>query len=149
MIQFPRDFKEFLALLNSKGAEYLVVGGYAVGYHGYPRATGDLDIWIAVSRQNAQKMVGILKEFGFDPPELKEELFTQREKIIRMGYPPLRLEILTSIDGVEFEECYRRRIEVRIQDVLVQMISRDDLIRNKKASRRHKDLDDLEKLEHS
>ena len=91
MIEFPRDFKEFLQLLNSKKIEYLVIGGYAVGYHGYPRATGDLDIWIAKNEQTAMKMVEVLKEFGFDPPELQKELFLKEQKVIRMGVPPMRL----------------------------------------------------------
>jgi hypothetical protein len=83
-------------LLNSKKIEYLVIGGYAVGYHGYPRATGDMDIWIDINDQNATKMVDALKEFGFDPPELKKEIFLKEQKVIRMGVPPMRLEILTS-----------------------------------------------------
>ncbi len=87
MIEFPRDFKEFLQLLNSKKIEYLVIGGYAVGYHGYPRATGDMDIWIATNEQNAMKMVEALKEFGFDPPELQKEIFLKEQKVIRMGVP--------------------------------------------------------------
>ena len=102
MIEFPRDFKEFLQLLNSKNIEYLVVGGYAVGYHGYPRATGDMDIWIALNEHNAIKMVEAMKEFGFDPPELQKELFLKDQKVIRMGVPPMRLEILTSIDRGTF-----------------------------------------------
>ena len=91
MIEFPKDFKEFLRLLNSKKVEYLIIGGYAVGYHGYPRATGDLDIWIAINEQTAMKMVKVLIEFGFDPPELQKELFLKEQKVIRMGVPPMRL----------------------------------------------------------
>ena len=97
MIEFPKDFKEFLQLLNSKKIEYLVIGGYAVGYYGYPRATGDMDVWIGINDQTATKMVEALKEFGFDPPELKKELFLKKQKVIRMGVPPMRLEILIFI----------------------------------------------------
>ena len=110
MIEFPKDFKEFLQLLNSKKVEYLVIGGYAVGYHGYPRATGDMDVWIALNEKNALKIVNALKEFGFDIPELRKEMFLKEEKIIRMGVPPMRLEIITTIDGVDFRKCFKDRV---------------------------------------
>lgn len=147
MIEFPRDFKEFLQLLNSKKIEYLVIGGYAVGYHGYPRATGDMDIWIARSDQNAVKMVEALREFGFDPPELKKELFLKKQKVIRMGIPPMRLEILTSIDGVSFQSCFKNRIIADFGDFKVNFISKADLLMNKRASGRPQDLVDFDKLQ--
>ena len=147
MTHLPPDFKELLQLLNLKKIEYLVVGGYAVALYGYPRATGDIDIWIALSKNNAQKVVEALKEFGFDVPELKEKLFLEKEKNIRMGNPPLRIEILTSIDGVEFSECYKNRNIVKIDDIPVNFISLPDLKKNKKASGRYQDLADLENLE--
>ena len=148
MIEFPKDFKEFLRLLNSKKIEYLVVGGYAVGFHGYPRATGDLDIWIAINKKNASKMVEALKDFGFDLPELRVELFLEKEKVIRMGYPPMRLEILTSIDGVIFKPCYKSRVIAEMGDLRVNFISKGDLLINKQASGRPQDLVDVEKLGH-
>jgi len=147
MIEFPQDFKEFLLLLNSRGIEYLVIGGYAVGYHGYPRATGDMDVWVAIHEKNAAKLVDALREFGFDLPELEKSLFLTSGKIIRMGVPPIRLEILTSIDGLEFETCYRNRIVTDIGDIKVNFISKGDLLINKRASGRFKDLDDIEKLQ--
>ena len=146
MIHLPQDFKELLQLLNSKKIEYLVIGGYAVALYGYPRATGDMDIWLAVSKDNAKKTVGALKEFGFAMPELKEELFLKKGRNIRMGNPPLRIEFLTSIDGVEFTKCYTNREIVKIDDIKINFISLRDLRRNKKASGRHKDLADLENL---
>jgi len=146
MIRLPQDFKELLQLLNSKKIEYLVIGGYAVALYGYPRATGDIDIWIAISQDNAKKTVSAVKEFGFDIPELKEELFLEKEKNIRLGNPPLRIEILTSIDGVEFYECYKNKNAVIIDDVEINFISLDDLKTNKKASGRYQDLADLENL---
>ncbi len=146
MIEFPQDFKEFLQLLNSNKIEYLVIGGYAVGYHGYPRATGDMDIWIAINEQNAQKMVGALKKFGFNLPELRKELFLKEKKVIRMGIPPMRLEILTSIDGVSFKTCFNNRIIADFGDFKVNFISKDDLLTNKHASGRPQDLVDFEKL---
>ena len=147
MIRLPKDFKELLQLLNSKKIEYLVVGGYAVALYGYPRATGDMDIWIAISKDNAHKTVEALKEFGFNTPELKEELFLEKEKNIRLGNPPLRIEILTSIDGVEFTECYGNKKTVTIDDIDINFISLEDLKKNKKASGRYQDLADLENLE--
>ena len=147
MIRLPPDFKELLQLLNSKKIEYLVVGGYAVALYGHPRATGDIDIWIAISKDNAQKIVEVLREFGFDTTELKEDLFLQKDKVVRMGEPPLRIEILTAIDGVAFKECYKNRNIVEIDGISVGFISLSDLKKNKKASGRLQDLADLENLE--
>ena len=96
-VHLPLDFKDFLQLLNVHQVEYLVIGGYAVGYHGYPRATADMDIWIAIQPNNAEKIVTVLKEFGFNVPELKPELFLKEDQIIRMGLPPIQIEISTSI----------------------------------------------------
>lgn len=147
MIHLPKDFKELLQLLNSKKIEYLVIGGYAVALYGYPRTTGDIDIWIAISKNNAQKIVEALKEFGFNLPELKEGLFLEKGKNIRMGNPPIRIEILTSIDGVEFYECYKNKRTITIDKIEINFISLGDLKKNKKASGRYRDLDDLEHLE--
>ena len=147
MIEFPRDFKEFLQLLNLKKIEYLVIGGYAVGYYGYPRATGDLDIWIAINEPTAVKMVEVLRDFGFDPPELQKELFLAEQKVIRMGVPPMRLEILTSIDGVDFNTCFDNRAIADFGDFKVNFISKRDLLLNKRASGRPQDLVDFEKLQ--
>lgn len=145
-IQLPPDFKEFLQLLNAHDVKYLLIGGYAVGYHGYPRATVDMDIWVAIHPQNAQKIVTTLTEFGFNLPELTTDLFLEKDKIIRMGVPPIRLEILTSISGVEFETCYQNRVEDELDGVKISLISLNDLKRNKIASGRYKDLNDLENL---
>ena len=147
MIEFPRDFREFLQLLNSKKIEYLVVGGYAVGYHGYPRATGDMDIWIAINEKNALKITKALKEFGFDLLELEKELFLKKNKVIRMGIPPMRLEILTSIDGVCFETCFKNRTVADFGSFKVNFISMEDLLTNKRASGRPKDLLDYDVLQ--
>lgn len=145
-IHLPADFKEFLQLLNAHEVEYLLIGGYAVGYYGYPRATVDMDIWVAINPQNAQQVVTTLKSFGFDLPELNENLFLQEDQVIRMGVPPMRLEILTSISGVEFEACYAERVVDEIDGVAVNLISLAHLKQNKLASGRYKDLNDLENL---
>src|SRR6266852_5578827 len=103
-IQLPPYFKEFLKLLNSNHVEYLVIGGYAVNYYGYARATAVLDIWIASTTENANRVARLLKEFGFG--QVDPDLFREPRRVIRMGVPPVRLEILTTISGVEFAECY-------------------------------------------
>jgi hypothetical protein len=145
-LELPLDFKEFLRLLNEKSVRYRLIGGYAVGYHGYPRATNDMDIWIAVHPDNADKMVAALKEFGFDLPELTPDLFLKKDKIIRMGNPPMRLEISTGISGVEFEESYASRIVDILDGVEANIIDLSHLKANKKAAGRLKDLADLENL---
>ena len=146
MTRLPPDFKEFLKLLNSRRVEYLVIGGYAVGYHGYPRATADLDIWIAVHPDNTRKVAEVIREFGFDVPDLSPELFQQGKKVVRMGVPPFRIEVLTSISGVDFEECYAARAVGVFDQVRVNLISLKHLKVNKKASGRPQDLADLEHL---
>ena len=104
----PQDFRDFLKLLNSKKIEYLLIGGYAVGYYGYPRATADMDIWIAIGKENAKKITKAIKDFGLKTPDLCEAVFLEPGKIIRMGYPPIRIEVFTKISGVNFEECFSR-----------------------------------------
>ncbi|MDO9348233.1 MAG: hypothetical protein Q7T47_03025, partial [Anaerolineales bacterium] len=135
-IRLPPDFKDFLQLLNSHQVEYLLIGDYAVGYHGYPRATGDMDIWIAIHPQNAEKVVTVLREFGFDLPELSVELFLKENQIIRMGVPPVKIDITTTISGVQFDECYAKRIVDILDDVQVNLINLNHLKANKKASGR-------------
>ncbi len=145
-VNLPPDFKEFLKLLNAHQVEYLLIGGYAVAYHGYPRATGDMDIWIATHSDNTQKIVATLKEFGFDQSGLTPELFQQVDQIIRMGVPPVRIEIATGISGVNFTECYAARVVDVLDEVEVNLIDLAHLKINKKAAGRHKDLDDLDNL---
>lgn len=145
-IRLPPDFKEFLKLLKEHKVRYLLIGGYAVGFHGYPRATADMDIWVAIHPENANKIVTVLKEFGFDLPELSPQLFLQEKQIIRMGVPPIKLEICTSISGVEFDSCYKNRIVAELDGMEVNVIGLNDLKANKKASGRSKDITDLEKL---
>jgi len=145
-IELPLDFKEFLNLLNAKGVKYLLIGGYAVGYHGYPLATNDIDVWIAVSPDNAERMANALREFGFDTPEVNANLFLKEKTITRMGVPPMRIEVTTGISGVEFDECYTARITDKIDGVEVNLINLQHLKINKKASGRLKDLSDLENL---
>jgi hypothetical protein len=138
-----------LKLLKEHDVRYLLIGAYAVNYHGYVRATGGMDIWIAIHPDNAKKIVAVLKVFGFEnDPVIKPELFLQEKKIIRIGVPPVRLEITTSISGVDFDECYRTRIVDEFDGVQVNLINFENLMKNKKASGRPKDIVDFEKLQH-
>ena len=144
--RLPRDFKEFLKLLDRHGVDYLLIGGYAVAYYGYPRPTADMDIWIAIHPDNALRITEALREFGFNTPDLNEQLFLESGNIIRMGHPPMRLEILTRISGVEFGQAFERRTIDKIDGQAVNLISLNDLKVNKRAAGRPKDLDDLSKL---
>ena len=108
-IQLPLDFKEFLRLLNSEQVEYLLVGGYAVGFYGFPRTTGDMDIWLAATVQNAERVVRVLRSFGFSQKSIPAESLLQPNQVLRMGVPPLRIELLTSVSGLAFDDCYPNR----------------------------------------
>lgn len=142
----PSDFKDFLQLLHEKKVEYLLVGGYAVIYYGYPRTTGDIDIWIARTADNAQKVVDVLQAFGFGSEDVYAEVFLEPNTVHRMGFPPIRIELLTDISGVDFADCWAARETAVIEGIQVNVISRDNLRINKKASGRLKDLNDLEQL---
>jgi predicted nucleotidyltransferase len=145
-IRLPIELREFLKLLSEHRVEYLLIGGYAVGYYGYPRATADIDIWIAANHTNAQKMMAALGEFGFGDTGMTAALFVEPDQIVRMGNTPLRIEIMTTISGVTFAEAYPKRVIDEIDGVTVSIISREHLETNKRASGRLKDLADLDNL---
>ncbi len=142
----PDDFKGFLRLLNANGVDYLVVGGYAVGLHGYPRATVDLDVWVRADPANAERIIGALRAFGFEVPALEPRLFLDPLSIVRFGVPPFRIEIMTSIDGVQYEACRRNAVVFDVGDLALPVISIGDLKTNKRAAGRNKDLADLDQL---
>ena len=143
-----KDFKEFITLLNENKVEYLVVGGYAVTYHGYPRYTGDLDIWFNPTTENVENILNVLDEFGFSSLQIHQEDLLKPGYIIQLGYPPIRIDLLNEIDGCDFPSCYSRREKVTSSEPIVNYISLPDLINNKKASGRYRDLDDLQNLQH-
>jgi len=145
-ILLPPDFKDFLQLLDAEKVEYLLVGGYAVGYYGYPRATGDMDVWVAVSPENAARLASALRRFGFTEEVATPDLFLIENQVIRMGVPPLRIEVHTTISGVDFATCFAGRTVDLIDGVSVNLISLDGLRRNKAASGRPKDQEDLNNL---
>jgi len=142
-----QDFREFVELLIKNDVDYLVVGGYAVGVHGHPRYTGDLDIWLNPTQHNAKKIFKCVCEFGFGSLGLKESDFIKEGNIIQLGYPPLRIDLLTSIDGVVFEDCFENRKVVEIDGLVINFIGYRDLLQNKRSSGRPRDIDDIEHLQ--
>ena len=142
----PQDFREFLKSLNANGVRYLLVGGYAVGCYGYSRSTNDIDVFVSDDIDNAGKLIVSLKEFGFEGATLKPELFTQKDSLVVMGVEPLAIEILNYLSGVEFQTAYTNRKIVTDEDLEISVIGLDDLIRNKLACGRNKDLADVEYL---
>lgn len=142
------DFEDFLKLLNQYQVHYLVVGGYAMAFHGKPRFTGDLDVWIDISEDNSLKMVSVINDFGFASLGFTDKDFSKPNLINQIGYPPLRIDILTSIDGVKFEEAYSEKLEIQLDEgTNVYYIGLDELIKNKKASGRKIDIADVSDLE--
>jgi len=132
-------------LLHAHGVKHLLVGGWAVGFHGYPRNTADIDIWIAVTPENCKAVTRMLKEFIGDAPS--PDVFLDRRYILRMGVPPNRVEILTDIQGVEFDRCFENRVSATIDGMPVTLIGLQDLLANKRAAGRDKDLTDVRQLE--
>lgn len=147
MDQMNPDFLEFIALLERNHVDYLVVGGYAVALHGFPRYTGDLDFFVAVNERNAAGLLNVFNDFGFGDIGLRQADFLEPDFVIEIGREPRKIQVLTGIDGVTFGDCYERRVEHAVGSMMVKFIGKDDLIRNKKASARPKDLIDAEQLE--
>lgn len=146
-MQLASDFEDFIKILNKHAVEYLVVGGYAMAFHGRPRFTGDLDIWINISESNAEKMLAVLVEFGFSSLGYLKEDFLKENIINQIGYPPLRIDILTSIDGVTFSEAVEHKRIIDIDSIEVAFIGLNQLIANKKASNRPQDIIDIVSLQ--
>ena len=142
-----KDFREFIELLHVNNVKYLIVGGYAVAFHGYPRYTKYLDIWILVSHENAENTITALRQFGFGSLGLQKEDFLKPDEFIQLGQPPNRIDIVTSCVGVDFEECYLSRKEIIADGLSISFINIENLKRNKKASGRPQDLADLDNLE--
>ncbi|MFZ5494507.1 MAG: hypothetical protein ACOZE5_04115 [Verrucomicrobiota bacterium] len=147
MEKLDANFADFLRSLNRRSVEYGVVGGYAVGHHGLVRATGDLDVFAGISAANAGRLVAAFQDFGFDVPGLTPAVFLEKGRIVRIGVPPLRLEVMNEISGVTLAECYARRIEEMIDGVRVNFIDREKLLANKRpAAGGPKDLADADAL---
>lgn len=146
-IRLTQDFKEFLKLLDSEKIEYLLIGGYAVGLYGVVRPTKDMDVWVSVAAENIQRLSQALIKFGFPAAIVQPPLFSGEKTVLRMGVPPNRLEILSRIAGVEFAQCYSRRVMMQLDGLTVSVISETDLKKNKLATGRPQDAGDVQKLD--
>lgn len=141
------DFKEFIQLLNANEVRYLVIGGYAVAFHGHPRYTKDIDIWIWAHPSNAGRVVDTLRDFGFESLGLAVDDFLDEETVIQLGYAPNRIYLIMGAPGVEFETCYENRVEEEIEGISISFIDLENLKKAKSASGRLQDLADVENLE--
>ncbi len=146
---FEQDFIDFIELLNQHSVDYMVVGAHALAFHGRPRHTGDLDIWIKPSELNASILVNVLNEFGFSSLGLTEADFLKENYVTQLGYPPLRIDILNTISGVEFDEAYKNKVTGDVDGLNVKFINIAEFIKNKEASGRQKDLSDIASLKKS
>lgn len=146
-MNLPKDLREFIELLNSYDVGYVLVGGYAVAYHGYPRYTGDIDFFIDYEGDNPIKLEKIVNEFGFGILGLSAQDFSQPYQVVQLGHPPNRIDIITSISDVTFAEAWDTKESITIDGLQVWVISKDLLLKNKRASNRPKDIADLSSLE--
>ena len=140
------DFLDFITLLEQRSVEYMIVGGYAVGFHGFPRYTGDIDFFVSINEENAEKLVRVLDDFGFGGIGIEREDFLKPYFVVEIGREPRKIQILTGIDGVNFQECLQGAVECEYLERKLRFIGLDALVRNKKASGRPKDLIDVQAL---
>ena len=143
---FHKDYKEFIELLIEKKVEYLVVGGHSVIANGYIRSTNDLDIWFRPEINNVNLILDCLRDFGLGALNITSDHLLLKGKIVQLGVAPVRIDLVNEIDGVEFDECYANRFIKEVYGMKVNFLNHDDLIKNKRASGRNKDLNDIENL---
>jgi len=146
IMKVQRDFKELLALLNEHKVEYVIVGGYALAFHGAPRYTGDMDILVKSDKQNAKRILAALNDFNFGDLQITTADFEKPDMVVQLGITPVRVDIITSLTGVSWEQIYSNKIEGKYGDVQVNYIGREQFIANKRATARKRDLADLEAL---
>lgn len=144
-LELPRDFKELFELLNANDVEYLLIGGYAVGVYGYSRSTNDIDIFVSDDDENLQRLSAALREFGVDDAT-SGNLFPKKRSLLELGVEPMKVQFMNFADGLTFSESFASRNLVQVEGIEINTISRSDLIRNKTATGRHKDLADIERL---
>ncbi|MDA3837798.1 MAG: hypothetical protein PF574_02330 [Candidatus Delongbacteria bacterium] len=145
-MNIQQDFKELLLLLEKNKIDYMVVGGYAVAFYGYPRFTKDIDIFFEVSKENVIKLIGTLIEFGFPESDLNEEMFLEKGNVITFGVEPVRVDFLNDIDGVDFKEAKLNRVRGKYDNTDIYFIGKDELIKNKLSTNRLQDKADVEEL---
>lgn len=146
-MKLQKDLREFIELLTFHRVEYLVVGGHAVAFHGYPRTTGDIDFWIEANDENARRMVRVLDQFGFADTEQIHGVLRRPGKLLQLGVPPNRIDVLTSLSGVDFGEVSQRALLGELDGLSVRFIDLESLLRNKRSTGRPKDLADIAELE--
>lgn len=146
MATLQADLKEFIRLLNSHAVEYLIVGGHAVAFHGHPRFTGDIDFLVRATEENAGRVLRVLDAFGFGGIGIAETDLLTNGRVVQLGQAPNRIDILTTISGVDFESAWRNRVETVLDGEPVNLLGWNELVRNKQVSGRQKDIADLEKL---
>ena len=145
-MELSQDFKEFIELLNVHNVEYLIVGGYAVAIHGYPRTTGDIDFWIKPYKENAERMVKALIDFGFGSVDVSVDDFLKKDNVVQLGFPPNRIDIMTNVSGLDFAESWKEKKEINFEGEKINFISLHHLRINKKVTGRDKDNLDLKNL---
>jgi len=145
-MELHKDFKEFIKLLSSHKVDYLIVGGYAMAFHGCPRFTGDIDFFVKPVCDNAKKIISVLNDFGFSSLDISEDDFILPGRVIQLGFPPVRIDIVTSISGVSWQEAFNGSQQIELDDLTCPFIGKSEFIQNKKAIGRHKDLSDIESL---
>ncbi|MBS1624982.1 MAG: nucleotidyltransferase [Bacteroidetes bacterium] len=143
---FHKDYKEFIELLIAKEVKYLIVGGHSVIAHGYLRSTVDLDVWFRADSENVDLVLKCLIDFGLGSLGVSAADLLKRGRIVQLGVAPVRIDLINEVDGIEFDDCYSHRLVKEVYGLSVNFLSYDDLIKNKKASGRNKDLDDIENL---
>jgi hypothetical protein len=142
----PEDFKEFIQCLNSSKVEYLLIGGWAVALHGHPRATKDIDFFVSIDNSNLENLKEALNSFG--APPFDTNYLSEKGNILILGVYPIRIDIINEASGIDFKDCYQRRRTIIVDDIEIPLISKADLIKNKKSTGRLSDLGDVEKLEY-
>lgn len=145
-MEVQQDFKELLALFNAHAVEYVIVGAHALAFHGAPRYTGDMDVYVRPHKENARRIMDALRDFGFGSVGLSEGDFIEEDKVIQLGYPPVRIDLMTSISGLSWEEVFNHRAGGEYGDIPVFYIGKEQFLANKRACNRKKDLADIEAL---
>lgn len=145
-IELPQDFKELFESLNAHDVRYLLIGGYAVGVYGYSRTTNDIDIFVSDDQKNVQHLIAALKDFGAGESDLSK-IFVEKRSLVEIGVEPVKVQLMNFADGIVFDEAYERKNIIEVEDISISTIGQEDLIANKLASGRHKDLNDVEMIE--
>lgn len=145
-MEIQPDFKDLLKLFNENNVEYVIVGGYALAFHGAPRFTGDIDLYVRPTQENAKSIIAALESFGFGELDLSSSDFQIPNCVVQLGVPPVRIDIITSIDGVSWETTDKGKASGEYGDITVSYIGREELLANKHATGRKKDLADIEAL---